>query len=391
MSTETIYTLQGDAKGIYEYLKGFNPNVAIPDFAKAVFSDLNAVAKGVFPYPILAGLRYFCGAKVMPTGGPIYLSREITDDKEYANSQVMYATASLCELADAISNDIDISDRDIQGGTMAPMIPMNGVMIPAIITIPWNSVVDLIGSPAEPFSNLWNQFGLPVLPNEYLGDEYTSMKIFETAMTKVVAGKFTMFLAHADSNDKWYEDHYFRYVPNKEHLRKFSLASYSDRRGTLSFFGTTPKDMRAASAAMKSIQPYASGGSDELKPCVRAVVTTPIRDMFAFMLHENFKIVAVRDMASWINNPIDVSTTIVNKYAVRLSEPVATVKGFIKNTLKKVPKHAVSAIDSFFNGHMVDYVLEFNLNEYYEHIFTDSTRKEFESLRRTAYGVAMST
>ena len=390
MSTETIYTLQGDAKGIYEYLKGFNPNVAIPDFAKAVFSDLNAVAKGVFPYPTLAGLRYFCGAKVMPTGDPIYLSREITDDKEYANSQVMYATASLCELANAISNDIDISDRDIQGGTMAPMIPMNGVMIPAIITIPWKSIVDLISSPAEPFSNLWNKFGLPVLPNTYLGDEYVSMKIFETAMTKVTAGKFSMFLAHADSNDKWYEDHYFRYVPNKEHLRKFTLASYSDRRGTLSFFGTTPKDMQTAMAAMKSVQPYDSSGP-ELKPRVRAVMTTPIRDMFAFMLHENFEIVAVRGMPSWINNPIDVSATIVNKYAVRLSEPVATVKGFIKNTLKKAPKNAVSAIDSFFNGHMVDYVLEFSLNEPYEHLFTESTYKGFESLRRTACGVATST
>lgn len=390
MSTETIYTLQGDAKGIYEYLKEFNPNVAIPDFAKAVFSDLNAVAKGVFPYPTLAGLRYFCGAKVMPTGDPKYLSREITDDKEYANSQVMYATASLCELADVIGNDTDISDRDIQGGTKAPMIPMNGIMIPAIITIPWNSIVDLIGSPAEPFSNLWNKFGLPVLPNTYLGDEYVSMKIFETAMTKVTAGKFSMFLAHVDSNDKWYEDHYFRYVPNKEHSRKFTLASYSDRRGTLSFFGTAPKDMQTAMAAMKSVQPYDSSGP-ELKPRVRAVMTTPIRDMFAFMLHENFEIVAVRGMPSWINNPIDVSATIVNKYAVRLSEPVATVKGFIKNTLKKAPKNAVSAIDSFFNGHMVDYVLEFSLNEPYEHLFTESTYKGFESLRRTAYGVATST
>lgn len=390
MSVETTYTMRGDSKGVYEYLKGFNPNAAIPDFAKTVFSDLNAVATGVFNYPTLACLRYFCGAKVMFTGEPRYLSREVTDDKEYTNSQSMYATASLCELAEYIGNDTDIPDRTTQGGVKAPMIPMNGIMIPAIITIPWNSIAELIDSPAEPFSDSRNQFGLPVLPNAYLGDEYVSRKIFGAAMAKVSSGKFSMFLRQDEATSKWYEDHYFRYASNKEHIRKFSLASYSDRRGMLSFFGATAKGMQDSMNVMKNAQLYKDGGS-ELMPCVRAVVTSPIRDMFAFMLHENFKIIAVRKMPSWINNPIDVSPTIVSKYAVRLSEPVAVVKGYIKQALVKEPEHIASAIDSFFNGHMVDYILEFKLDEHCGDILTDATAKEFENLRRTAYGVAAST
>ena len=209
-------------------------------------------------------------------------------------------------------------------------------------------------------------------------------------MAKVGSGKFSMFLGQDESANKWYEDHYFRYASNKEHVRKFSLASYSDRRGTLSFFGATTKSMQDAMSAMKNAQLYKNGGS-ELVPRVRVVVTSPVRDMFAFMLRDNFKIIAVRKMTSWINNPIDVSPTIVNKYAVRLSEPVAVIKDSIKQALVKEPKHITSAIDSFFNGHMVDYILEFNLDEHYGDILTDATAKEFENLRRTAYGVAAST
>ncbi len=396
MSSETLkFSMRGPVEDVFGYLKTFNPNEAIPNNAKSVFSSISAVFTGKFNWPTLAALRYFCDADILIFSTD-YISRalrdEIKEDEKLEASPSMYDICSLCELAASIHEDTDIPDREYQGGLKSPMIPMAGIISNAQVVIPPHTIQEFDVDPGHFFSTEHNQFGLPILPNKCDDSDLIAARIYAECLRKINSEKLSMFLNSDKLLYKWYDQHYFGYAGNKEHVRKFTLASILDTREELPFFGVDSSEMSAKIEVMKSYHKSANGQPFSHK--IRAVATTPIRDLFAFMLMGGCRIVAIRKMSDWVNNPIDVSPTIIAKYAVRLSEPVASIKRTLSKALTKEPRYILPALDSFFNGHMVDYVLELDNCDATSvsqcGYFTPGTETEFAEFMKIVDGVLRS-
>lgn len=366
MNTIWDYSVQGNAKEAFDLIWKYNTNPSNPIQVRLedIFFDTTIQVRGLFSMPSLIALKYFCGVGITMHCAPTYRSDSESSANNGIRGPIDFATCSLCKVAESITKDPDIPDRDSQGGVNSPLIPMSGVEVSATVTIPPNVIFELPIEAAEVFTNERNQFGWAIIPEEFCGEAFMAKKIFDAAVMKAEKGKLSMFLKQTDLTYSWFEEHYFKYASGKDHSRKFILASVSDTRGILPFFGITADEMTDIMNKIKS-NPIdsVSRGYGRPKTTVRAVVTTPIHDMFNFMMlgKGTFRIVNVRQMTKWVNNPIDVSTNVVAKYGVRLAEPVAVIKRAISKAFTEKPELIPEAIDDCFNGHMIDYVLEFDM------------------------------
>ena len=353
--------LHGDLKKLHNILKS-SQSVSLNTHLNELLSDVEVYVDMLCDFPTASCINYFFPVTTVTHGEPALLS----DIEGFeAKDSTGYAIRSLCETAKAISKDNDIKEED-RKTIINRIVPMAGLISHISLTIGGEVLKEIFSSPEELFASSHNDMGLPLVDPDY-DEEKILYRVFNKFIKSTIPNKMLqLFAGNAQTQDvaEYYEKNYFKYHSSKDKPKrnKFTIASIKEIGGRMDFLGSDKDKLSAQMAELSSSSADVKAGRSA---CLKLtlVATTTIREMFEFMSHMSngtVKILAIKPLAEWVNNPIAIDPEEITKYMVRISEPVSDVKKYITYLIGSHGKSTSipEAIKACFGGHMIDYIME---------------------------------